>query len=334
MLRIQGQAHFLEQPSLTPEATRHFASALLPDALLGRLDEDLARGFDFAHDLDGLARFRCNLYSHRGTVSLAIRVLRTQIPSLEELHLPPVVRDIALARRGLTLVTGTTGSGKSTTLAAMVDEINANQRAKIITIEDPVEYIHLSKKSLISHLELGFDTPSFAQALRQVFRQNPDIILIGELRDADTLRFALLAADTGHQVFSTVHSATAPLTVERIIAMFPPAEHELLLLQLANSLEAIIAQRLLMTLDGTRRPAVEVLRGSPVTIKLILEKRVHDLAEYIATGESGMQTFDQHLLRLYQNQSVADEEALRWATNPGALGMAIRGIGGTRGVKR
>jgi twitching motility protein PilT len=334
MLRIRGQGRFLDVPPLTAETTRHFAASLLPAHLGRSLDETLTRGIDFSHAIEGLTRFRCSVYSHLGTVSLAIRVLRTTIPSLEELHVPPIVREIALSRRGLTLVTGTTGSGKSTTLAAMVDLINVNYGAKIITIEDPVEYMHVSKQSLISHVELGPDTVSFSQALRQVFRQNPDVILVGELRDADTLRFALQAADTGHQVLSTVHSATAPITVERIIAMFPPAEHELLLLQLANSLEAIIAQRLLMTLDGTQRPAVEILRGTPVSRKLILEKRLHELGEYIATGDSDMQTFDQHLLGLRQAGVLAEAEALRWATNPPALAMALRGIGGSTGVPR
>jgi twitching motility protein PilT len=334
MLRLRGQGRFLERPPLTPEATREFAAAILPAHFSGRLDETLARGIDFSYAIDGLARFRCSVYSHLGTVSIAIRILRNRIPSLDELNLPPVVREIALSRRGLTLVTGTTGSGKSTTLAAMVGLINETYRSKIITIEDPVEYVHTSRNSLISHVELGPDTTSFAQALRQVFRQNPDIILVGELRDVDTLRAALQAADTGHQVLSTVHSATAPVTIERIIAMFPPAEHELLLLQLVNSLQAIISQRLLLGRDGTQRPTVEILRGSPVATKLILERRLHELHDYMATGVSGMQTFDQHLLGLFQSHLIAEPEAMRWASNPEALAMAMRGIGASLATAR
>src|SRR5206468_10662706 len=172
-----------------------------------------------------------------------------------------VIGEIALSRRGLTLVTGTTGSGKSTTLAAMIELINQNWPAKIIAIEDPVEYLHVPKQALITQLEVGSDTPSFDQALRQGLRQDPDVVLVGELRDMDTLRIALRAADTGHQVFSTVHSASAPQTIERITAMFPPSEHKLLLTQLAGNLTAIISQRLLICVDGSRRPAVEVLRG-------------------------------------------------------------------------
>jgi twitching motility protein PilT len=326
MLRICGQARFLDGPILSPEATHRFAASILPEFLSGSLEKNLKEGIDFSHAIEGLARFRCNIYTHLRSVALAIRILRIRIPSLEELNLPPVVADIALSRRGLTLVTGTTGSGKSTTLAAMVNLINQTCRAKIITIEDPVEYVHASNKSLISHVELGGDTSSFSQALRQAFRQNPDVILVGELRDADTLRAALQAADTGHQVFSTVHSATAPITVERIIAMFPPAEHELLLLQLANSLEAIVSQRLIAAKDGAQRPAVELLRGSPVAMKLITEKRLPELTEYIATGESGMQTFDQHLLQLFHQRVISESEALRGASNAEALGMAMRGI--------
>jgi twitching motility protein PilT len=257
---------------------------------------------------------------------MVVRVIRTRIPSIEELNLPQVIHDIALSQRGLTLLTGTTGSGKSTTLAAMIDLINSNLRLKIITIEDPVEYVHTNKKSMICQLEVGSDTTSFEQALRQALRQDPDVILVGELRDVDTLRIALRAADTGHQVFSTVHSATAPQTVERIIAMFPPTEHHLLLSQLAGAVEAIVSQRLVPTREGKRRPAVEILRGSAVTQKFVLENRLSELSDYIKTGEAGMQTFDQHLLKLYQDKVISGTEALHQATNPGALSMALRGI--------
>jgi twitching motility protein PilT len=216
----------------------------------------------------------------------------------------------------------------------MIDLINSTLRNKIITIEDPVEYVHTNKKSVIAQLEVGSDTPSFEQALRQALRQDPDVVLVGELRDVETLRIALRAADTGHQVFSTVHSATASQTVERIIAMFPPAEHKLLLSQLAGSVESIISQRLLPARDGTRRPAVEILRGNAVTQKFILENRLSELTDYIAAGESGMQTFDQHLLTLYRENVISGTEALRQATNPGALAMEMRGISGMAGVRR
>jgi twitching motility protein PilT len=246
------------------------------------------------------------------------------IPSIDELNLPPVIRDIALARRGLILVTGTTGSGKSTTLAAMMRLISTTYCSKIITIEDPVEFLHPSSNSLISQFEVGLDTPSFDRALRQSLRQDPDVILIGELRDVESLRIALHAADTGHQVFSTVHSAEAPQTVERIISMFPPAEHRLLLAQLASSLEAIISQRLVRTVDGGRRPAVEVLRGSSMAEYYIMRNELDQLRKYLESGDSGMQSFDQHLMQLYQNRKVSAEEALRWASNAEKLALNMR----------
>jgi twitching motility protein PilT len=230
-------------------------------------------------------------------------------------------------RGGLTLVTGTTGSGKSTTLAAMIELINQGRPTKIISIEDPVEYLYIPKNALIAQLEVGMDTPGFEQALRQSLRQDPDVILVGELRDMDTLRIALRAADTGHQVLSTVHSASAPQTIERIIAMFPPAEHKLLLTQLVGNLEAILSQRLVIARDGTRRPAVEVLRGSPVTQKYILEGRALELGDYIKSAGGGMQTFDQDLLAMFRQELISHAEAIRNATNRESLEMAVRGIG-------
>jgi twitching motility protein PilT len=237
-----------------------------------------------------------------------------------------VLHDIAKARRGIILLTGTTGSGKSTTLAALMDLINVKDRCKIITIEDPIEYQHPSKKALVSQLELGQDTPSFNHGLRQALRQDPDVILVGELRDAETMQMALRAADTGHQVFSTVHSSNAAQTIERIIAMIPPAEQKVAQSQLANSVEAVVSQRLVLTRDGERRPAVEILRGGPVTGKFILENRLGELSDYIASREGGMQKYDQHLLEMYQANIISGTEALRVATNPEALALALRGF--------
>ncbi|MGH7179111.1 MAG: type IV pilus twitching motility protein PilT, partial [Tepidisphaeraceae bacterium] len=260
---------------------------------------------------------------------IAMRIVRGTIPSLAELNMPSVVGEIALSRKGLTLVTGTTGSGKSTTLAAMIDLINNNWPAKIIAIEDPVEYLHVPKQALIAQLEVGSDTPSFDQALRQSLRQDPDVILIGELRDLDTLKIALRAADTGHQVFSTVHSASAPQTVERIIAMFPPNEHKLLLTQLAANLEAIISQQLIICRDGVRRPACEILRGGPVPTKYILEGRALELGDYMRTAGDGQQTFDQDLLALFKRSLISTADALHHSSNPENLAMTLRGIGAT-----
>jgi twitching motility protein PilT len=266
------------------------------------------------------------VYSHLETPALVMRVIKLKIRTLEELQLPTVLRDVALAHRGMTLLTGTTGSGKSTTLAAMIDLINNSYRCKIITIEDPIEYLHTNQKAMISQLEVGQDTPSFEHGLRQSLRQDPDVILVGELRDSETMRMALRAADTGHQVFATVHSSNAPQTIERILAMVPPEERKIATSQLAGALEAVISQRLAITRDGNRRPAMEILRGGPVTSKYIMENRLSDLADYISNREGGMQRFDQHLLDLYKEKVISGTEAMRLATNTEAVALGLRGI--------
>jgi len=328
MMRIAGQMRTVDTPPLTSEETRGFIASIAPKEVRPELDDAIFSGLDFSYEVPGLSRFRCSAFRQMGQVGITIRIVANKILPIEALNLPEAIRDIALARRGLTLVTGTTGSGKSSTLAAMIDLINQTHRTKIITIEDPIEYIHKSNKALISQLQVGTDTPSFDHALRQALRQDPDVILIGELRDVETLRIALRAADTGHQVFSTVHSADAAQTIERIITMFPVNEHKLLLAQLAASIEAIISQRLVSTNDGNRRPAVEILRGNAVAEKFILENRIAELHGYIETGEGGMQTFDQHLLTMYNDEVIRASEAMRWATNPDALAMSMRGIKG------
>ena len=326
MLRLANQIRALDHPAITDEDMLGFLRQIAPPHLREGIEAAIAGGLDFSHALPSGIRFRCSAFRTMGRLGMTMRIIKSEIPSIESLNLPKVVHDIALARRGLTLVTGTTGSGKSTTLASMIDLINTNYRCKIITIEDPVEYLHENKKSLISQMEVGGDTTSFDQALRQALRQDPDVILIGEMRDVETLRMALRAADTGHQVFSTVHSANAAQTIQRIIAMFPANEHKLLLTQLANNIEAILSQRLIVDLEGKRRPAVEVLRGGAVTGRLIVEDRLDELAEFIRTNESGMQSFDQHLLQMHQAKLIKGTEALRHATNPESLAVALRGI--------
>jgi twitching motility protein PilT len=330
-LRIGGILRQTDTPPVTDVELHNFFQSIVPKRLSDRLDERLTAGLDFSYAGPGLGRFRCSAYRQLGEAGISMRVIKSKIRSIAELHMPPVISDIALSGRGLTLVTGTTGSGKSTTLAAMLDLINTTRANKIITIEDPVEYLHTSKMSFIAQLEVGSDTPSFDQALRQSMRQDPDVILVGELRDMDTLRIALRAADTGHQVFSTVHSANAPQTIERIIAMFPPNEHKLLLTQVAGNLEAIISQRLVICRDGSRRPAVEVLRGGPVPSKYIMEGRTLELSDYIRTGGSGQQLFDQHLLELYKQQLITHDEALSNSTNRDSMTMSMRGISKTGG---
>jgi twitching motility protein PilT len=326
LLRINGQIRAVESPPVVDHDLREFILSIRKGIAADQLDRILFEGLDFSYSIPGIARFRCNIYSHLGTPALVLRVIKLQIRTLEELQLPPVLRDITLSLRGMTLLTGTTGSGKSTTLAAMVDLINSSYRCKIITIEDPVEYIHTNQKAMISQLELGQDTPSFEHGLRQALREDPDVILVGELRDSETMRMALRAADTGHQVFATVHSTNAAQTIERIMAMVPPVEREIARSQLAFSLTAVISQRLAVTRDGNRRAAMEILRGGPVTSKFILENKIGDLSDYIATRDSGMQRFDQHLLDLYHQKVISGTEAMRLATNPEAVALGMRGI--------
>jgi twitching motility protein PilT len=331
-IRIGGVLQHVQQPSLSDDDVRGFIASIVPARFRDNLDDRIVTGVDFSYSIPNFARFRCSAYSHLSTAGIVMRIIKSRIPTIAELHLPPVISDIALNPHGLTLVTGTTGSGKSTTLAAMIDLINHTRPCKIVAIEDPVEYLHNPKLAIIAQLEVGSDTPSFEQALRQTLRQDPDVVLVGELRDMDTLRIALRAADTGHQVFSTVHSASAPQTIERIIAMFPPAEHKLLLTQLAGNLQAIISQRLVICRDGSRRPAAEILRGGPVPTKYILEGRALELADYIRTAGNGQQTFDQDLLNLFRHELIGQQEALRNATNRDALTTALRGIRTSTGV--
>jgi twitching motility protein PilT len=326
MLRVHGSLVRVDVAPIPSEELLAQITAMAPSHLRGALGADAAKGVDFSYTDPVAGRFRCSAFYALGQPGMTMRLIRAAIPSIDQLHLPATVMDIALCQRGLTLVTGTTGSGKSTTLAAMLELINSNYDVKVITVEDPVEFLHADRHALISQIEVGSDSISFDQALRQSLRQDPDVILIGELRDVETLRMALRAADTGHQVFATVHSSRAAQTIERIIAMFPPAEHKLLLSQLSHSLEAIISQRLVLLRDGGRRPAVEILRGGPVTEKFIMEGKLTELSTHIESGEGGMQTFDQHLLQMFNAHLITGAEALKHASRPEALATAMHGI--------
>jgi twitching motility protein PilT len=323
-LRIHGDITPLDRPAVAADEVETLVRQLASDSILQELETQ--RSADFAYLDPELARFRVNIFYESGRLCLALRQIPLEVPQLESLRLPEVIADIAETERGLVLVTGTTGSGKSTTLAAVIDHLNRNRRLRIITIEDPIEFVHTSKKSLIAQREVGSDTPSFAASLRRVLRQDPDFILVGELRDAETMRVALQAADTGHLVFSTMHTTNAALTVQRLIATFPPDERETLVMQLASNLEAVICQRLAKTREGGRIPVVEIMRSSPVIRKAILEGRTTSLPQAIANREMGMQLFDQHLADLYNENIVSGTEALRLATNVEAMAAAMRGI--------
>jgi twitching motility protein PilT len=323
-LRIKGQVREVDAPAVTDEQLRGFVRAIAPRSVVEDIDAVLARGSDFSYAAPGLARFRVNLFSTLGQPAMVLRVILPKIRTIEDLHLPAVVREIAQARRGLTLVAGATGSGKSTTLAAIIDLLNKNYYLKILTIEDPVEYEHPSQRSLIAHVEVGRDTPTFEHGLRQAMRQAPDVILIGELRDPETVQMALRAADTGHQVLATLHAANASQTVERLLAMVPGPLLPIAREQLAAALVGVIAQRLTNDKAGLRRPVVEVLRGDSVVAKYIQENRIREIADYMATGQRGMQTFDKHLLDMYHQGLLSGTQALAVATNPEALALEMR----------
>jgi twitching motility protein PilT len=293
---------------------------------------------DLAYSVAGLGRFRVNVFQQRGTVGLVLRVIPTRIKTIDELGLPPVLRRIASDERGLVLVTGTTGSGKSTTLAAMIDYINATRAAHIMTVEDPIEYLHRDHHSLVNQREVAVDTQSFSQALRSALRQDPDVILVGEMRDFETVETALLAAETGHLVLSTLHTLDATETVNRIIAVFPPHQQRQVRIQLASVLKAAISQRLLPRADGAGRvPAVEVMVSTALIRDAIVDKDKTALIHgAIAAGTSqyGMQTFDQSIFSLYQQGLVTLDEALRWASNVDEFKLKVQGISTTTEMAR
>jgi twitching motility protein PilT len=288
---------------------------------------------DLAYSVPGLGRFRCNIFMQRGTIGIVFRVIPVRIPTIDELNLPEVLKKIAMEQRGLVLVTGTTGSGKSTTLAAMIDLINTQRTDHIMTIEDPIEYLHRDKKSIINQREIGSDTESFSKALRQALRQDPDIILVGEMRDFETIQTSLVAAETGHLVLSTLHTIDATETINRIIAVFPPYQHKQVRMQLSSVLKGIISMRLMPKADGKGRvPAVEVLVATALIRDCILDpdknKLISDAIEQGAI-HYGMQTFDQSLLSLYKSGFITYEEALRRATNPDDFVLKVKGIQST-----
>jgi len=325
MFRIDGVLRPLEVPEVSVEEIEQILSVVASEADRKRLAEE--RSVDFSYTRAGVARFRVNAYYQQDKPALVFRYIPLEIPTFEELNLPSVIRDIAEEERGLVLVTGTTSSGKTTTLAAMIEHLNSTRRMKIVTIEDPIEFVYKNKKAMVSQLEVGRDTPSFEEAMRRVLRQDPDVMLVGELRETETIRTALRAADTGHLVFSTVHTTNAPQTIERLIAMFPEIEREMLLTQLSLNLEAIISLRLARCIEGKGRlPVVEVMRANPSIRRYISEKRIASINEVMLSGESGMQTFDQHLVELYRQKKIPGREALRLATNVEAVSLALRGV--------
>jgi twitching motility protein PilT len=283
---------------------------------------------DLAVDFENLGRFRVNVFMQRGLVNLALRMVPMEIPTIAQLNLPPVIKDICENRRGLVLITGTTGCGKSNTLAAMINHINTTRAENIITIEDPVEFVHPDNLSIVSQRELGFDTGSYLDALRTVVRQDPNVILLGELRDLETVTAAISAAQTGHLVLSTIHTVSAAQTINRIIDLYPPHQHNQIRILLADTLKAVVSQRLLRAATGTGRlPAVEVLVVTPLIKKLIEENNLAEIANQMRQGQYyGMQTFNQALISLINSKQVTLPEALAASSNPEELMLSIHGV--------
>jgi twitching motility protein PilT len=332
IVRIDGRLHPIPNaPRLTPDAVSAMAFAIMNERQRKHFDE--CYEVDLAYGIPGLGRFRVSVYSQRGTVTMVFRAISVGIPTLDSLNLPPVLKKIAVEERGLILVTGTTGSGKSTTLAAMVDYINEHRTCNIITIEDPVEYLHRDKKSIISQREVGFDTMSFAGALKGALRQDPDVILVGEMRDHETIETALTASETGHLVMSTLHTLDAAETVNRVISAFPPYHQRQVRTQLSGVIKAVISQRLVPRADGKGRvPAVEVMIGTARIRECIDDKdKTKQIPEAIAQGvvAYGMQSFDQSLMQLYSRKLITYEEALRQSSNPDDFALKISGISST-----
>jgi twitching motility protein PilT len=329
VMRIGGELHPVADANrLKPEDTLDMAFAMMSNRQKQRFKE--VSEVDIAYGVAGAGRFRANIFQQRGTVSIVLRVIPDQTKNAAQLGLPPVIEKIAEERRGLILVTGATGSGKSTTLAAMIDYVNSTRGGHIVTIEDPIEFLHRDKQSFVSQREVDVDTRSFSEALRGALRQDPDVILVGEMRDHETIETALTAAETGHLVFSTLHTLDATETITRIVSSFPSHQQKSVRIQLAGILKAVISMRLVRAAKGAGRvPAIEVLVSTAfIRDHIMNEEKTYMIREAIAAGTSqyGMQTFDQSLFHLVQSGLITLEEALHNATNPDEFKMRVSGI--------
>ena len=314
-LRIHGDVRKLETPPLEHKDVHAMVYDIMSDAQRKEYEKNLEA--DFSFEIPNLSRFRVNAYQQNRGAAAVFRTIPSKVLTLEELKCPPIFRELAMQPRGIVLVTGPTGSGKSTTLAAMIDYINKNEPAHILTVEDPIEFVHTSNKSLINQRELGKNTLSFANALKSALREDPDVILVGEMRDLETIRLALTAAETGHLVFGTLHTSSAAKTIDRIVDVFPAAEKEMVRAMLSESLRAVIAQTLVKTADGQGRAAAhEIMIGTPAVRNLIRENKIAQMYSAIQTGHQfGMQTLDQSLQQLVQQGKINSAEARTKAVN-------------------
>lgn len=327
MIRVDGRARFLDVTPPSDEQMSEYVKAIVHDEEHWNILEHKG-SVDVAYSMGmGQPRFRTSVFHSRQRYAIVMRRIITKIPMFDELNLPPIVETLADHHRGVVAVSGTTGSGKSTTLAAVIGKINRARCERIITVEDPIEFQHENAKSLVSQVEVGTDSESYEYALRAMMRQDPDTILIGEIRDSFSLTTALRAADTGHLVFTTVHATNAPMTIERMVSLFQPDQKELQQTQLGLNLIAVVCQRLAKRREGKGRvPVIEIMMATPLVRKCIIDGEFEKLKGCVGNRESGSQSFDQHLAELFQKQVIDVTEARRLATNPDALNLALRGI--------
>lgn len=322
-LKVEGRVDPLTDQALSPGTTQAVAERIMSPEQARRFQDEMEMNLAMA--VSDVGRFRVNIFRQRGEVSLVIRAIRSEIPSIEELRLPAVLKDIIMSPRGLVLLVGSTGSGKSTTLASMIDHRNNSRTGHILTIEDPIEFLHRHKRSIVNQREVGMDTHSFHVALKNAMREAPDVILIGEIRDAETMEAAIAFAETGHLCLATLHSNNADQTIERILNFFPEGAHKNVLMNLALNMRAIVSQRLVAGIDGKRRPAAEVLINTPHIRDLLRRGQVHEMKQAMEESlEEGMETFDQCLFRLYKEGHIEMEEALNAADSRDGLALKFR----------
>ena len=323
-IKVDGVMTPLSNQSLSPQHTQILVSSVMNDKQRGEFEE--TQECNFAISLPGVCRFRVNAFTQRGSVGVVLRVIRSDIPEFKDLNLPPILQDISMTKRGLVIFVGATGSGKSTSLAAMVGHRNQNSHGHIITIEDPIEFVHHHRNCIVTQREVGVDTESFEVALKNTLRQAPDVILIGEIRDRETMEHAIAFAETGHLCLSTLHANSTNQALDRIINFFPEERRQQLLMDLSLNLKGLISQRLIPTVSGTGRvAAIEIMINTPLMSDLIFKGNVHDMKELIAkSNELGMQTFDQALYTLYEAGSIKYEDALRNADSVNDLRLRIK----------
>lgn len=310
---------------ITPEGMWEIVKDFMPPHIVKQYEE--THEADFSHAEEGVGRFRVNVFMAQGVPAIAMRHVKSKIPNFEDIRVPPKIKDMAYVERGIVLMAGTTGSGKSTTLAAIIGEINRTQRRRIITVEDPIEYVFEDIQSIITQREVGLDTLSFEESLKHLMRQDPDVILIGEMRDPDSIRISVLAAETGHLVFSTLHAGDAALAVPRILDVFPESERDQVRMALAGNLHAVICQRLVPDVSGSVVPAVEILINTSTVRKLLEKNQLDVLSAAIETGaEDGMQSFNQSIYKLIKSGLITEKDGMQYASNPESLRMNLQGI--------